>query len=146
MLDKPAVRGIWIYGPPRIGKSHFVRQQEKDLFIKSQNKWWDGYAFQKAVLIDDFDKQGICLSHHLKIWSDRYACSGEVKGGHVPLNYDRFYITSNYSIDELYPVSEDTQLNLALKGRFKVIHMVDRNLDLIDYLQKSLSRSRSSSR
>lgn len=145
MLDKPDVRGIWIYGPPRVGKSHFVRAQESDLFLKSQNKWWDGYSFEKAVLIDDFDKQGTCLSHHLKIWSDRYACSGEVKGGHVPLNYDRFYITSNYSIDDLYPALEDLQLNLAIKGRFKVIHMTTRDLGLTGYLNKIISRSRSKS-
>jgi len=44
----------------------------------------------------------ICLGHYLKIWGDHYACTGEVKGGTVPLVHKRLIITSNYSIAELF--------------------------------------------
>lgn len=147
MFDKEDVRGIWIWGPPRIGKSYFVRQNYPSLYLKAQNRWWDNYQGESTVLIDDFDRMGTCLSHYLKIWADRYGCTGEVKGGHTPLVYDEFIITSNYSIDKLFPPEEDEDLNLAIKSRFKVIHMVNRDLGLDGYkLKKTTSRrSRSQS-
>lgn len=79
-----------------------MRTLEKDLYIKAQNKWWDGYQGEEAVLIDDFDKQGVCLAHYLKIWSDKWKCTGEIKGATIPLNFKRLYITSNYRIEELF--------------------------------------------
>jgi len=131
--EAPDVRGIWVYGPPGVGKSYQVRKAESDLYLKSQNKWWDGYTGQKAVLIDDFDKQGQCLSHYLKIWADRYKCTGEIKGGQTPLCYERFYITSNYHPRDIFPNTEDSELLEAIQRRFKVIHMLDRNLCLDGY-------------
>lgn len=147
--DQPGMRGIWIHGPAGVGKSYYVRKKEKDLYLKSQNKWWDGYKGQPAVLLDDFDKKGECLSHYLKIWPDLWACTGEAKGSIIPLNYRWFYITSNYSIDQLFPALDDLDLNQAIHRRFKSIHMLEKNLNL-GYPKRSLSvpreRSRSASR
>lgn len=42
------------------------------------------------------------LGHYLKIWADHYSCSGEVKGGTIPLFHKKLIITSNYSIGELF--------------------------------------------
>lgn len=120
--NQEMVRGIWIWGLPGVGKSHLVRTNEESLFVKAQNKWWDGYAGEEAVLIDDFDQQGKCLGHYLKIWSDKWACTGEVKGGTIPLNFKRLYITSNYSIDDLF--GEDEQLCAAIKRRFTQDHRI----------------------
>lgn len=57
----------------------------------------------------------------MKIWADKWRCTGEVKGSTIPLNFKRLYITSNYSIEELFP--EDQEMQLAIRRRFKVVHM-----------------------
>jgi len=45
---------------------------------------------------------GQTLGHYLKIWADRWACTGETKGGTIPLNHHFFIVTSQYTIEEMY--------------------------------------------
>lgn len=111
-------RGVWIWGPPGTGKSHTARELFPDAYIKAQNKWWDGYAQEKAVILDDLDTPA--LGHHLKIWADKYACSGEFKGGTVHLRHEVFIVTSNYTPDQLWP--DDPIMAAAIKRRFKMNH------------------------
>lgn len=111
-------RGIWIYGPPGTGKSHAARHDYGDAyFIKQQNKWWDGYTGEKVVVLDDLDTN--VLGHYLKIWADKWSCTGEIKGGTVQLQHETFIVTSNYTIEELWP--EDLQMQRAINRRFKKI-------------------------
>ncbi len=69
------------------------------LFRKMQNKWWDGYAGQKYVLIDDFDPSW-GGKQQLKNWTDHYMTPVETKGGHMEINPKHFIITSNYRVEE----------------------------------------------
>lgn len=134
-LKTEGVRGIWVYGLPETGKSHYVQEtleDPADLYIKDQNKWWDGYIGQKAVLLDDFDKQGDCLSHYMKRWPDKWPIFGQVKGSSVPLCYERFYVTSNYHPKDIW--TEDPVLQAAITRRFKIIHWLGRDMELSDTL------------
>lgn len=110
------VRGIWYYGPPRTGKSRKARDENPEAFIKSQNKWWDGYEGQEVVILEDFDEMGACLSHKLKTWTDRYPDRGEVKGSTINLAHKKFIITSNYTPEEIWPTQP--VLVEAIRARF----------------------------
>lgn len=111
-------RGVWIYGPPGTGKTHYARHEWGETFyIKAQNKWFDGYVGQETIVLDDLDTSGTCLGHYLKIWADKWACTGEVKGGQVNLRHKRFVVTSNYKIEQLWP--EDMEMQSAIKRRFE---------------------------
>lgn len=114
-IEMENTRGEWFYGPPGSGKSFTARKEFPGAYIKDQNKWWDNYAGEEYVILDDLDKQGSCLGHHLKIWLDRYSIRGEIKHGSVALCYKRFIITSNYLPEDLW--SEDPVLCQAIRRR-----------------------------
>ena len=107
----------WIIGSPGIGKSYSVREAYgSQLYLKSPNKWWDGYQGQMYVLLDDLDSP--FLSYYLKIWTDNYLFYGEIKGGIVECSYRVMFITSNYRINEIF---KDDTLVKAIERRVNVI-------------------------
>lgn len=128
-VTRPYVRqsvcGLWIYGEPGTGKSHHAENLYPNAYRKSQSKWFDGYAGEKAIILDDLDSGMLC--HHLKIWADKWSCTGETKGGTVHLMHDVFVVTSNYRISELVPPkskgeSDDAMIG-ALSRRFRQVEI-----------------------
>lgn len=111
------VRGLWFVGRPGSGKSAFARTFN-EFYLKAQNKWFDGYGGEETIILDDLDQGGKCLGHLLKIWTDRYACTGETKGGTIHLRHKRFIVTSNYRISDLF--GDDPEMLRAIVRRFVV--------------------------
>lgn len=118
--EHETVRGYWIYGVPGAGKTHYVKTRFEDIYIKAQNKWFDGYNGEKTILLDDYDC-GKSLGHYLKIWLDKWACTGEIKGGTLHLQHHHFVITSNYSIDQMF--EGDPAMCEAIRRRCEIIYM-----------------------
>lgn len=116
-LPQVPLDNVWIWGPPRIGKSTYARTFG-NYYPKPLNKWWDGYQNEEVVVIDDFEKESH-LDHHLKIWADHYDFIAECKGGSMRIRPKKIIVTSNYSPDECFT---GTTLE-AIRARFQVIHM-----------------------
>lgn len=124
LVDVGHLRGILIYGEAGVGKSLMARKYvcpDLEIYSKQHNKWWTGFKGQKKVIWDDLNpEEAKIFGNQMKLYMDRYAIRGEVKGATVPLDYDYFVITSQYSLEQLFT---DPETYEAIKRRCYVYHM-----------------------
>lgn len=118
----PDVRGEWHWGISGAGKSHHARTTYPDAYIKQQNKWFDGYLGQKVILIEDLDTP--TLGHYLKIWADKFPCTGETKGGNLNLQHEKLIITSNFSPEILF--KDQVPFIEPILRRFKIVEYTEK--------------------
>lgn len=109
---------LWYWGEARTGKSRKARTDNPDAYLKSCNKWWDGYQAQEVVIIEDLDRAHDCLAHHLKVWADRYKFPAEYKGGMFVIRPRVIIVTSNWSIADIW---QEEQSREPLESRFKQV-------------------------
>ena len=90
--------------------------------MKAQNRWFDGYSSEPVIIIDDLDETFAIsgLTNRLKIWADKYGCTGEVKGSQIPLHHEILIVTSNKSPEEIWPEANQRPHLAAILDRFKV--------------------------
>lgn len=97
----------WYTGPSGTGKSRKANLENPGAYRKNVNKWWDGYDGQSCVIIEEWSPHHHVLANHLKVWLDHYPFSAETKGGHVCIRPPRVIITSNYTVEECFPLQAD---------------------------------------
>lgn len=100
------VRVFTYIGETGAGKTHRVYAWASRLKIQlykldvAHHVWWDGYAGERAILIDDF--YGWIKYGNLLNILDRYPLRVEVKGGFLWANWTRIFITSNAHPNQWY--------------------------------------------
>jgi len=109
----------WWYGPSGTGKSRRLWREYPDHYAKELNKWWDGYADETIVAIEEWSPKNECTASFLKIWADRYPFPAQIKGGSLKkIRPRKIIVLSNYTIDQCFEREEDRE---PLKRRFKVV-------------------------
>jgi len=95
---------VCIVGGTGIGKTHWVYEHFTDIFRPNYGNgglWWDGYAGEDAVLLDEF--RGQCPLQKLLMILDKYPLQLEVKGGYVAARFTKVFITTNSEPEVWYP-------------------------------------------
>lgn len=94
------VTATWIWGEPGTGKTRKVMEMNDVYKWDSPYQWFDSYAGEKILLIDDLET-GEIPGRILKNILDGYPYKLNIKGGHTYALWEKVYITSNYNIEEL---------------------------------------------
>lgn len=103
------VKVTYIWGEPGIGKSHSVwtpemikSYEEGDVYCATDNSqgWLDGYLEQRIIYFDDFD--GLWPLKDMLRLTDKYPCSGWVKGGKVNMLHTQVIFSSNKPPESYY--------------------------------------------
>jgi len=101
----------WWYGETGTGKSRLAWEKYGDIaFQKMLNKWWDGYDMQAVVIIEEWSPKNEVTASALKIWSDRYPFTAQIKGGVLQkLRPLKIIVISNYRIRDCFPDTRDSE-------------------------------------
>lgn len=119
---------IWVYGPPRQGKSTYADDYALERgkhYRKMGGKWWCGYQSEPLVVFDDFDMTDY-TEKQLTTWWDIFPVRVERKGSCIELFASNFIVTSLYSPTEVFG-PPGTKFSDQFHGRItKVIHIPSR--------------------
>jgi len=116
-IDGPLLNE-WHHGPTGTGKSYTVRKENPEFYYKMNNKWWDNYADEDVVLIEDLGHSHEWMGDFLKIWADRYPFRAEIKNLSTSLRPKKIIVTSNYLPHQIW---QDPNIHEPLERRFKFI-------------------------
>ena len=111
---------IWRYGKAGTGKSKWVYENYKEVFVPVNFKWWEGYDGHKVVLLDDL-RGDFCKYHEFLKLTDRYPYRVECKGGSRQLLAETIIITSPYHPREIWDTIEEKKQ--LLRRITKVMHV-----------------------
>jgi len=123
-LRRDGVSCDLFFGLTGCGKSRLAAHTAPDAFRKTSGPWWDGYAGESTVILDDFDSDFMSIGDFLRV-VDRYPLRVPVKGGFVQLVANRFIITSNHLPAEWYPLAESRRLAAVLRRIDQVVEFLD---------------------
>lgn len=135
-IQSDICRGVWLVGAPGTGKTTLCQQFEH--FSKSaENKWFDSYAQEQCVVIDDFAPFHVAQTNLLKQLGHQFPFQAETKGASIWIRPLACVITSQYSIDQVW--LKDEQSAAAIRRRYKSFDIPAQSSQATDYITALLA-------
>lgn len=117
--------GIWLWGSTGVGKTHTALKDfhpDTHYILPNDNGWWDGYAQQETVVLNDF--RGEIPYNQLLQMVDKWPFSVRRRSREpLPFTSKRVIITSSLPPHKIYH-NRDTEDNIKqLLRRFEIIKL-----------------------
>lgn len=137
-IESPDCPGVWLVGERGSGKTTLVQQFEH--YSKSaENKWFDGYAGEKCIVVDDFAPFHVAQTHILKQLGHQYAFQAETKGGSIWCRPLVCVVTSQYMIHDVW--AKDIESAEAIRRRYKSFNIPFDSEEAVIYIKRLLAYS-----
>lgn len=118
----------WIWGPTGTGKSHRAFEgytPSTHYVVPDDNGWWDAYAQQDIVILNDF--RGWIPYNVLLQLIDKYPMTVKRRGREpMPFTSKHIIITSSLKPEEIYKHRVEEDSIEQLLRRIRVIHLKDK--------------------
>lgn len=128
--------GVWLVGAPGSGKTTLV-QQFKHFSKSAENKWFDGYANEQCIVIDDFAPFHVSQTNILKQLGHQYPFQAESKGATLWVRPLACIVTSQYMIHEVWP--KDNESAAAIQRRYKTFSIPLESAEAVAYINQLLA-------
>lgn len=135
---KEQTKGIWYYGSTGVGKSHKAFENyspETHYTLINDKGWWDGYAQQEIVVINDF-RGWIPYDEMLQLvdkWHHKVRRRGREP---IPFTSKKVIITSSLSPEDVYCNRHEKDSLEQLYRRFEIIELF-KEIEKYDFLDDS---------
>lgn len=123
--------GIWIWSTePNMMKTTWVDTHYPARYEKASDRWWDGYANEEVVLIDEPSPLWYnAFWNNMKIWCQEKPFRGQrgVGEGKKLIRFKRLFVCANQSPEQYFngPQGKESAWEEAIfKSRFRTIEIV----------------------
>lgn len=128
--------GVWLVGAPGSGKTTLV-QKFKHYSKSAENKWFDGYARESCIVVDDFAPFHVAQTNILKQLGHQYAFQAETKGASIWVRPLACVVTSQYMIHDVW--AKDSESAAAIARRYKSFTVPYDACEAVLYIERLLA-------